>query len=564
MKCFESLFTFVIIALTLIGCDPAAKPITIYDNATIYTCEDALPHAESMVVQDGKILYIGDSEGAQQYKNKGSLIDMQGKTILPGMIESHIHLAASGLLRSADMLPLGDMTLAEVQAKLKHYLNEHPGVTHILGMGYDLNALGLPQGVLPTARDLDEVSNEIPILLLDEGGHSSWANSKALSNAKVDENTPDPDPGVSFFVRNPENNQPTGYIYEKASFFMLGSFPILNAERVASGILEMLNKLSQMGFTGVFDAGGFFDIEYEALSRIQEEGNLNFYYQKSNIADTKKPASENLEKLKMLDKKYSKGQLYCNVYKLFEDGTIEVETAALIAPYSSSGKIANTYITDEQAIEHAATALKGGYAIHTHAIGDKAQRAILNAYLKTKDINPGLSRTIAHNQVFEPEALNKYGEMKNILTCQSTPSWTRPSAVTVTKEKLGEERFGQQYLWGQLIAGGINVTFGSDFPANPFEAINPFYQIACAVIRGMDEHYFPPKEAGVTVEQAVKAYTINGARQMMIAHITGSLSAGKYADFIVLDRDIMTINPQDIAATQVEQTYFHGRLVQQL
>ncbi len=559
---FAPMFMVLFCALFLAGCHTAIPPVAIYENATIYTCDDSLPQAQAMVVQDGKILYIGSNSGATKYKNGTStVVNMQGKTILPGLIESHVHLAISGLLQSAGMLPLGDMTVAEVQAALRNYLSQHPDAKHILGMGYSLGDLGLPKGTLPTTKELDEVSSDIPILLLDEGGHSSWANSKALEIAKIDENTPELDPGVSFFVRDPETNKPTGYIYEKTTFLMLSTFPILETEKVSTGISNMLNSLSAMGFTGLFDAGGFFDIEYDALAKIQADGNLNFYYQKSHIVEAGKSPTENLERLKMLDKKYTKGHLYCNIYKLFEDGTVEVETAALIDPYTSSGKMANTYVTDEQAVEHARVALSGGYAIHTHAIGDKAQRAILNAYLATKNINPELTRTIAHNQVFEPEALKKYEEMKPFLTCQSTPSWTQPSAAKLTKEKLGEQRFGHQYLWGQLMAEGVNVTFGSDFPANPFEAINPFFQMSCAVTRNYDNTFFPPREAGVTIEQALKAYTINGARQMMIDDITGSLKAGKFADFIVVDRDIMKIAPQDIQATQVEQTYFQGKLV---
>ncbi len=555
-------FIILCCALFITGCTGTGSPITIYENANIYTCEDNQPQAQALVVQDGKILYVGDGEGIQKYKGSNTtVINMQGKTILPGLIESHIHLASSGLLQSIGLLTLTDTTLNEIKTLLKKHLEENPGTDHIVGMGYDLDHLGIPEGKLPTKEDLDEVASDIPILLIDEGGHSSWANSKALAMAKVDENTPDLDPGISFFVRDPKTNKPTGYIYEKATFLTTRIFDVDNPEKVAVGILNMLNQLSKMGFTGVFDAGGFFDSEYDALAKIQEDGNLNFYYQKSSIGNTSKPVAENIEKLKMLDKKYTKGNLYCNAYKLFEDGTMEVETAALLEPYSSSGKVTNTYLTEEQSVEHITAALSNGYAVHTHAIGDKAQRAILNAYLKTRDINPKLTRTIAHNQLFEPEALRKYEEMKEFITCQSTPGWAVPVSYAPTLGKLGNERFQRLYLWGELMDEGVNVTFGSDFPASPFEAINPFYQMYCAVMRTVDDSYFPPKEAGVNAERALKAYTINSARQLMIEDITGSLKPGKYADFIVVDRDILKIAPQDIMGTQVEQTYFQGNLV---
>ncbi len=556
MKYYKSFFIPVIIALLLIGC---TGNFVVYDNAVIYTCEDELPEAQAMVVKDGKIVYVGTRSGAGKYKNITSrVVDMQGKTILPGMIDSHVHPGMTGFLMSAGTIPLVGKNISEIQDTLKQYLKNKPEADMIVGIGFERQRFGLKEGEYPTTKELDAVSTDIPILLFDDGCHSSWTNSKALELARINKDTPDPKAGVDVFIRYADGT-PTGYMLEKAFFVVAEATPLFKLERVTKGISSLLSAFSAVGVTAICDPGGLFEIEYQVLSSLQADGKLNFHYQKANIAVEDDPAAS-LEKLKDLDKKYTKDNLRCNLYKMLMDGTIEVETASLIAPYES-GHEAKGYISTEQAIEHVRTALTAGYPVHVHAIGDRAQRDILDAYLATQSINPHLTRTIAHNQVFEPDALTKYEQMKSNLTCQSTPNWTHSESVEVTKEKIGEDRFKHQYLWGQLMDRGVNVAFGCDLPANSDIALNPFLQIWCAVMRKLDDSFFPPREAGLTVQQALKAYTINGARQMMIDDITGSLKAGKYADFIVIDRDITKINPNDIADTKVEQTYFRGELV---
>ncbi len=564
MKFSKSFFLPLVALLALAGCNNSDIDkdgvYAIYDNAVIYTSEEASPKAQALVVQDDKLVYVGSSKEARKYKNASStLVDMKGKTILPGIVESHVHPGMSGFLLSAGMVALADMNLAEVQAALRKYLSDNPTAELIVGMGFNLKLFGLGEGKYPTSRDLDVVTTDIPVLLFDDGCHSSWCNNKALTMARVDKNTPDPKPGVDVFIRDEDGN-PTGYMLEKAFFVVAEATPLFNLEKVTGGIGDLLDKFTSLGVTSICDPGGLFDIEYDALTNLQNDGRLNFHYQKANIAIEDDPAAS-LKKLKELDAKYTKGNLRCNLYKALMDGTIEVETAALIDPYTSSGKVAKGYITAEQAIAHATTALSAGYAIHVHAIGDKAQRDILDAYLATQSINPHLTRAIAHNQVFEPNALEKYKKMKSNLTCQSTANWAHPDAVEITKEKIGEERFQRQYLWGELMAEGVNVAFGCDLPANVEEAISPFVQIWCAVMRKTDAAFFPPREAGLSVQQAIQACTINGARQMMIEDLTGSLKKGKSADFIVIDRDITLVNPQDIATTKVEQTYFQGKRV---
>lgn len=554
----------VLLALWFVGCHNPQAVVTIYENGTIYTSEDSLPHAEAMVVSGGKILFVGTNSQAETYrKGKVETVDLKGQTVLPGFIESHAHPACYGYMEAGKMISIdGSLNKAEVLNLLRAYLDEHPDAPSLLGQGYGLTSLGLANGETPTAEDLDQITREIPIMLYDEGCHSGWANSKALELAGVNEQTPDPLPGVHYYVRYPGTQKPTGYLYENTGHIVANAMPFNTTPLVASHLESALNTYNRMGFTAIFDAGDVYQTTYPAVAQLQSQGKLNLYYQKAYWADQTLSVSENIHRLKELDKAYTQGNFYCNVYKMFEDGTIEVESASLLEPYSNSGKIVQPFFSEEQSYEHVSAALKAGYAVHAHAIGDKAQQYILDAFLKTKDINPGLPRAIAHNQVFEPQGVAKYAAMKEQLFCQSTPSWSVPEAVEETLHELGAQRFEHQYLWGELVRQGVRVTFGSDYPANLFEEINPFSQIYHAAMR-LDslKGYFPPSDAGVSLEMGVKAYTIYAAQQMGISDKTGSLKAGKNADFIVVDRNIWQCTLEEVRKAQVSNTYFQGNKV---
>lgn len=554
----------LIAALCTLTCKGQEPLVVIYGNGNIYTCDDSIPHAEAMAVSQGKILHIGTEHEMERYrKGEYEYIDLGGKTVLPGFIESHAHPASFGFMNAGNMIAIdGKASKEEILLQLKEYLKEHPDATQILGQGYGLAHLGLPEGETPTASDLDKIATHIPIVLYDEGCHSGWVNSMALSMAHVDENTLDPLPGVHVYVRYPGTRKPTGYLRENTVHLVANALPSNTIPQIASHLEKVLKNYTDLGFTGVVDAGDLHSTTYEAVKQLRDRDKLNLYYQKAYWADQSLTADENISRLQKLDRQYSGKNFYCNSYKMFMDGTLEAETASLLEPYSHSGKAVEPFFSKENCTAHVTAALKAGYSVHVHAIGDKGQQYILDAFSNTRDINPCLPRIIAHNQVFEPEGVAKYISMKSNLFCQTTPSWAGPDAVKETLKKLGKERFSRQYLWGQLASAGVQVTFGSDYPANLLEEINPFRQLWHAVIRTDSlAGYFPPCDAGLTVQEGVKAYTIYAARQMGLSDITGSLKAGKNADFIIIDRDIFTCKPEDVKNTKVLNTYFQGRKI---
>ena len=300
----------------LCGCCGHQKDVTIFQNGTIYTCEDSFPQAEAMVVSEGKILYEGDSQNLESYK-KGDykLVDVSGKTILPGFIESHTHPACYGFMEAGEMLVIdGTVTKEQILHQLKNYLQEHPEATHILGQGYGLSYLGLSEGETPTAKDLDEISATIPIMLYDEGCHSGWANSVALKLAGVNEGTPDPLPGVHYYVRYPGTRIPTGYLCENTAHIVANALPFNTEEKVGKYLKLALDNYTNMGFTAVFDAGDIYNTTYQAVKQLQDNHQLNLYYQKAYWTDQTLSVSENITRLEEMDKRYSHERDYTVLY----------------------------------------------------------------------------------------------------------------------------------------------------------------------------------------------------------------------------------------------------------
>ncbi|MDK9421468.1 amidohydrolase [Pectobacterium carotovorum] len=535
---------------------------TVYENARIYTVNDRQPTASVLVVEQGKIVYVGGNDGAKPFKATATeLVDLEGKTVLPGFIESHAHPATVAVMEAGDFVYVdGAATLPQILSQLKAYLAAHPKANYLLAQGFNVASLGLPQGALPTAADLDTVSESVPIVVYDSGMHAGWVNSAALNVARVDANTPDPIPGKHYFERDNKGN-PTGFMHESAMHNVVDAQKFNAVENVAEKLQPILKTYHSLGFTAITDVGDTFSTTVAAIARLNEQGKLKVYYQRGYFYDAAKSTEQNIASLKALREKYHQGNLSMNLYKLFMDGTIEMDSGAMYQPYPN-GNVVEPFLSQQQINDNVAAALKAGFSVHVHAIGDKAQQSILDAFAANKKINPQLARVIAHNQVFEPQGVQKFAAMKDNLFLQTTPNWAVMYEKDETKTKIGQDAYHHQFLLGQAAREGVAVTFGSDYPANTFDAVNPFSQIYHAIKRGQPNvGYLPPTEAVMTFSQSLQAYTINGAKQLGISDITGSLEKGKNADFIIVDTDIGSVGLEKLKDTKVLATYFKGEKV---
>ncbi len=529
--------------------DTCRQTETAFYNGRIYTADEAFPFARSFVVRDGRFASVGDDTAAQVCAHR---VDLGGRCVIPGLVDSHCHIL-SGLQRAAmNLIKLDEGTKPETLAAalLARAKSEGDGVLSAMG-------INLTQGAF-SARDLDGAFPARPVLVFSFDGHALLLNHRAMELLHIDRDTEDPDEN-SYFVRD-GNGEPTGLVIEIPA--MMRCRALVDAEGAASEetLSGLLDAYAALGYTTVFDAmsadGETADVfpllrDFAQAGRMSLRLSASFCYHGEAYIEP----GEALEQLRALRRSCGFADLRADTLKLITDGTVEERSALLSAPYADQpGYRGSALIDPADMMRMARLATEDGFHIHIHAIGDLAvSRALdtLCALGKTSG-----TKTIAHNQLYRPEDVARIARAGDIFF-QTTPHWV--TADDYTLARLGEERYARQFPVGTMRRHGVTVSFGSDTYLDEPLA-NAFAGMYCAVARG-DAGLYPPKDEGISRASALAAYTIAGARQLGWGDETGSITAGKSADFAVLDRDVMTCPLDELARTQVRETWFHGNVV---
>lgn len=359
-----------------------SQGVSVYYNGKIYTSDKDTPSATAFVVKDGKFVYVGDDQGALAY---GEGTDMQGKRIIPGIVDSHTHPVFAALLSSYDMVMVDpEANLEEVLAFIKKTAGDdaHKDIPFFMGMGFG------PKCRPNLAVDLDRAISDRPAMLFSDDGHACWLNSKAMEQAKLTKEVPDPVPGASFFVRDDEGN-PTGYVVETtAEFYTWRKLGIFTRELVYKNLPAVLEIFSGNGVTTLQDTG-FVTIDehlaLEALLDLERDDNLNVrYYTSYTYSGDKFDSPDNMLKTILANRDtYTSDGVKINTLKMFLDGTLEVLTAWMVDEYFplGSGRGAAILSLDEM-LAAARLAVPHGFNFHVHAIGDAAIGQALDMYEK--------------------------------------------------------------------------------------------------------------------------------------------------------------------------------------
>lgn len=557
--CFFALF------LTLIFCGCAAletpsSGVTVYFNGKIYTAEKENPSATAFAIQNGKFIAVGDDRSIQEKYGNG--IDLKGRRVIPGMIDSHCHPVFTSSLLAFDLIAVGEnLDLRETLALLKEKAAdpEHKDLPVIFGIGFGTKCRPI------RAVDLDRAIPDRPAIIFSSDGHAYWLNTKAMELGKLDRNTVDPVPGASYFERDAAGNL-TGYILETtAGFAALRKMGVIKPEHVRSGLGDVQKIFARNGITAAFEAG-FLAVPEEtglaALRGMEEDGELSMRFFTSYVYFGS--ALDSPENMLNIMKKHraehaSSDLLRADTLKLIADGTLEVQTAWMAENYlpPAKGRGAPT-LTMTEMLTAARPAAAEGFNIHNHAIGDATISMTLDFYKKLGAIKG--TKTICHVQILPGNGIQRFIEQKDDVFYQTTPCWLMDDLFT--RQVLGMERYLRQVPLASLIRGGVTVTFGSDFPVSGGElGVNPFTNMWVAVNRAALDKIAPPKSEAITVENCVDAYTINGARQIGAADRIGSIRAGKSADFVLCSEDIFTVDPLKLNEIKVHETYFRGKRI---
>ena len=540
----------------------------VLTNGKIYTVNDEQPWAEAVAIKGTDIVYVGDDKGAAAHAGEGTeVVDLQGRLVLPGFVESHFHIVLGAASTSGIHLGMTD-TIEDVQRKVKQYADAHPEKKTIFGASYDADLFD-ERG--PNKDLLDNVVPDRPVYLLDHTLHSAWVNSKALEVAGITKDTEDPRGGQ--FVRD-GNGEPTGAVKGGSAHFpIMEATEAVTAEAIKVTLPEILEGLSELGFTSVMDLGAPIATEegFSALIALDRAGELPLRVSLTHIVNTASLAATAVEDLGDYAKRFRSDHVWMDTLKIISDSVLENQKAAMLEPYLSTGDRAALVFDKEEQLEMVLGATDKGYNVVVHALGDWAVRESLDSFEAARNAGRVDSIfTVTHAQVVDPADRPRFGKLNVIM--QGTGNWAGyyPGLIA----HIGNERYETLvYPFRDLVDSGAIVALGSDWPATAggFESgVNAFVNMQTAMNRAVPKPHLeplgavdgklPPLDQVLTLQEAVRAYTINGARQLGIADKTGSIEVGKKADMILLHQNIFEINPQDIYKTKVLTSMMDGKI----
>ncbi len=524
----------------------------IVTNARIYTVDETRPLAEAMVVSDGRVTYVGSNRWALRYEGPNTQrLDLDGKTVIPGIVDAHAHLVSLGVaLRTVDLV--ATRSYDEIIQRVVERARTVPEGEWIRGRGWDQNDWADTR--FPTHEALSRAVPDHPVYLTRVDGHAALVNARALGLANVTARTRDPEGGR--FLRD-SNGNPTGVLIDRAQDAVSRIIPHPSDDETREAILAAITEANRWGLTGIHDAGvGARMIDqYEALARAGRYNLRNYVMISSDDAT--------------LDRYFARGaqnglydgRLWIRSIKISADGALGSRGAALLESYTDDpGNTGLITVPYERVREVAVRALENGFQLNVHAIGDRANRMVLDAFTSAfESASPTDHRfRIEHAQVIHFQDIPRFAELDVIPSMQGSH---QTSDMFWAMDRLGWTRVQGAYAWRSLLNTGVVIPNGSDFPV---ESANPLISFKAFITRADSEGWpaggwFP--EERTTRQEALKSITLWPAYSAFMEDVAGTLSPGKYADFVVLDQDIMTVAPERILDTRVLMTVLGGKTV---
>jgi hypothetical protein len=528
-------------------------------NGTIYTANSQQPKVEAVAATGGKIVFAGSAAEAAAYVGSNTrVIDLQGNTAFPGFTDSHYHLTGVGQReRTLNLESTKNTNLEDFLEKVKAAVNGKKPGEWVSGRGWIESEWPNPK--FPTRWDLDKVAPDNPVFLRRADGHGAVANSMALKVAGLDRNTKNPAGGE--IMRDEKTHEPNGMILDNANELIEDKIPPETDEDHVKNLEAGIAKTLEQGWTTVHVPGGSF-AEIERLTKMYEAGQarLRIYYAVSGPGE---------EARKLLDQGPMIGlygdRLSIRSIKLYMDGALGSKGAALLENYSDYNTNGFFINKPEDLYPIVEEALKKGVQIMTHAIGDRANREILNIYEKAFAAVPADQRKvkeprfrIEHAQVFHPDDLARPAKLGVICSMQPSHAITD---LHFAPSRLGMARLVGAYAWRTFIDSGVKVAGGSDAPVERGDPRIEFYAaVARKDLKGFSGEGWHP-ELKVTRDEALKMFTIWGAYASFEENIKGSLEPGKLADLTVFSKDIMTVPDMEILKADTVMTIVNGEVV---
>ncbi len=545
----------ILAVLLFTGCNQAPKKTAdlIYTNGKIYTVNKAQPWAEAIAIKDGEIIAVGSNEDVAGMKGDATKVtDLEGKFVMPGIVSTHEHSIFFAAVSSGLVIEETSHDKNKMLAEVKKYLEEHPNGPYMsYGGGYE-NTVKIHR------TEIDAITGpDRPFFMMSKTGHAGWANTKALELAGV---TKDSEP-IDFFEKDPDGTR-NGFVGTAAAAYYMMGVAGLKKEAVVQSAPKIMKYISSVGVTHMWEVGqppGHERPLFEALAQLEKEGKLTTRYTVAMMVQRENQLTGAVEGLKKFHEMYHSQFLNVNSLKIHGDGSVEGHTAFLLKPYADdASKIGILSVPEEKSTEAILEAAKLGFNIHTHAIGDAANRSFLNIFQKVREAGYNEARlTMGHTVLVDDTDLQRF---KDYDVTANFYTWECAQPSELYLAKFGPERYNKLMRLGTLRDLGVRLALSADYPSAP---LNPFDHMHAAVTRSFvgDDEILGPEKEKLTVAQAIRAYTLDAAYTVDAESYSGSLEVGKRADLIVLDHNLFEIPEDDIVNTKVLTTVLDGRIV---
>ncbi len=549
------LLPLVVLALSSTMCTQSPIADVYVHNMNGYTPSgDSIMHFNAMVIHEGKVVAIGDTSDLKERFAYVEVLDMKGNTVMPGLIDAHGHVMGLGN-RAMQVNLEGTRSVGEALERVKTWADANPQADWVLGRGW--NQVLWSENRFPTAAELDSISDGRPIYMTRVDGHAAWANSVAMAKAGISSETPDPPGGL--IIKDRRGN-PSGVLVDAAMGLVTAIIPESDDAQRQIVLGKALEELRSLGITSTHDAGVSHEV-YQLYKSFADQNLLTtrIYGMISGVGSDFDLIAED-----GLLKNYVNDFLSVRSVKLYGDGALGSRGAAMIHPYHDDpGNSGLLFYGPDSLSRMIGKAVRKGYQVNVHAIGDAANRVALDAFAMVQDSVPmsrDLRHRIEHAQVVSLDDFARFRDLNIIASVQPVHA---TSDMNMAEDRVGSERIKGAYAWRTFLDNGVILASGSDYPV---ENANPFHGLYAAVTRKDTlgnplDGWYP--EQKLTRVEALRSFTIDAAYAGHQELSLGSLEVGKWADFIVIDRDYFKVSEPEIWKTRVLQTFVAGKSVYQ-
>ncbi len=552
----------------------------VLTNGVVYTADEQDTIHEAIAVKGDIVLFAGSKIATQQYVGpKTKMVDLGGKMVIPGLIDTHIHPPGLSLLELYEVQLANISTLEGYIEAIKAFYARNPKTSTIYGRGWSWDVLSGKEATKgPRKEYLDAITTEIPIIIRASDGHTLWVNSKALQNSSITPGIAVPVGGV--IELDDSSGEVWGTLKEGAMWLV--PLPAYSLEQYVEALTGFQKKMHSFGITSILCmASLLFKILFNAFEDMEKRGELQLRVRGAMAVNQSDDVDEQITTIQTIRSQYTSPLLQVISTKFFTDGVIEGGTSHLLEPYTEkAGKglhYHGEFLWDTTKLEQAFyKANTKGLQIHVHSTGDGSTRKVLDALEAVHSQLPqgDYRNIITHLQLVDERDILRFKELEVIASVQpywqfKGPKWWH----NVDYQFLGD-RANREFPLRAFFDHDIIVASSSDYPAT--RVPNPLLAIEIGVTRNIDngsfygvedithmddERYLLNKQERATVQQMIKSFTINGAYALFMEKETGSIEAGKFADLVVLDQNLLAIDPIQIDKTKVVMTFFGGKLV---